>query len=79
MLSGWFVLVDDKAPEGSTGALGSERAWTTFFACPDVVEGSIAINSATVVEELAALRKFQGEREALIVSSRSEYRGRPTP
>ena len=24
------------------------------FACPDVVEGSIAINSATVVEELAS-------------------------
>ena len=23
-LSGWFVLVDDKAPEGSTGALWSE-------------------------------------------------------
>src|SRR5947209_9589024 len=53
-LSGWFVLVDDKAPEGSTGALWSERAWATLFACPDVVEGSIAINSATVVEELAS-------------------------
>jgi hypothetical protein len=53
-LSGWFVLVDDKAPEGSTGALWSERARATLFACPDVVEGSIAINSATVVEELAS-------------------------
>src|SRR5437764_3233146 len=53
-LSGWFVLVDDKAPEGSTGALWSERARATLFACADVVEGSIAINSATVVEELAS-------------------------
>jgi hypothetical protein len=53
-LSGWFVLVDDEAPEGSTGALWSERARATLFACPDVVEGSIAINSATVVEELAS-------------------------
>jgi hypothetical protein len=53
-LSGWFVLVDDKAPEGSTGALWSEQARATLFACPDVVEGSIAINSATVVEELAS-------------------------
>src|SRR5207245_1508568 len=52
-LSGWFVLVDDKAAEGSTGALWSERAWAAFFACPDVVEGSIAINSAPVVEYLA--------------------------
>src|ERR1700732_3657852 len=53
-LSGWFVLVDDKAAKGSTGALWSERARATLFACPDVVEGSIAINSATVVEELAS-------------------------
>jgi hypothetical protein len=53
-LSGWFVLVDDKPPEGSAGALWSERAWASFFACPDVVEGSIAINSATVIEELAS-------------------------
>src|SRR5205823_9831890 len=53
-LSGWFVLVDDKAPEGSTGALWSERARATLLACPDIVEGSIAINSATVVEELAS-------------------------
>src|SRR6266513_109402 len=52
-LSGWFVLVDDEAPEGSTGALCSKRARATLFACSDVVEGSIAINSATVVEELA--------------------------
>jgi hypothetical protein len=34
--------------------LFSERARATLFACPDVVEGSIAINSATVVEELAS-------------------------
>jgi len=46
--------VDDKAPEGSAGALWSERARATLFACPDVVEGSIAINSATIVEELAS-------------------------
>src|SRR5207244_3387409 len=51
-LSGGFILVDDQAPEGSTGALWSERTWATFFACSDVVEDSIAINSATVVEEL---------------------------
>jgi len=53
-LSGGFVLVDDKTPEGSTGALWSERARATLFSCPDVVEGSIAVNSATVVEELAS-------------------------
>jgi len=53
-LSGGFVLVDDKTPEGSTGALWSERARATLLACPDVVEGSIAVNSATVVEELAS-------------------------
>src|SRR5207248_11569000 len=53
-LSDWFVLVDDKAPEGSTGALWPERARATLFGCSDVVEGSIAINSATVVEELAS-------------------------
>jgi len=53
-LSSWFVLVDDKAPEGSTGALRPERARAALFGCPDVVEGSIAINSATVVEELAS-------------------------
>ena len=52
-LSGRFVLMDDKAPEGGTGALWSERARATLFAGPDVVEGSIAINSATVVQELA--------------------------
>src|SRR5437879_5376244 len=53
-LSGWFVLVDDEASEGSAGAFWSKRARATLFACPDVVEGSIAINSATVVEELAS-------------------------
>src|SRR5690242_10724732 len=51
-LSGWFVLVDDKAPEGSTGALWSERARATLFACPDVVEGAIPINSPPIVERL---------------------------
>ena len=44
-LSGGFVLVDDQAPKGGTGALRSERARTTLFACPDVVEGAISINS----------------------------------
>ena len=53
-LPGGFVLVDDEAPEGSTGALWPERTRATLFACPDIVEGSIAINSATVVEELAS-------------------------
>ena len=53
-LSGWFVLVDDEASEASAGALWSKRARATLFACPDVVEGSIAINSATIVEELAS-------------------------
>jgi hypothetical protein len=51
-LSGWFVLVDDKAPEGSTGALWSERARATLLACPDVVEGAIPINSPPIVEWL---------------------------
>jgi hypothetical protein len=46
--------VDDEAAEGSAGALWSERTWATFFACSDVVEGSIAINLATVVEELTS-------------------------
>jgi hypothetical protein len=55
-LSGRFVLVDDKTPEGSTGALWPERARATLFACPDVVEGTIAINSATIVEELAGTK-----------------------
>ena len=33
-LSGGFVLVDDQAAEGSTGALWSEQARATLFACP---------------------------------------------
>ena len=53
-LSGGFVLVDDKTPEGSTGTLWSERAWATLFACPDVVEGAIPINSSSIVERLAS-------------------------
>ena len=44
-LSGWFVLVDDQSSEGSAGALWSERARAALFACPDVVEGVIPINS----------------------------------
>jgi hypothetical protein len=35
-LPGWFILVDDQAPKGSTGALGTERAGATLFACPNV-------------------------------------------
>src|SRR5271166_638088 len=68
-LPGWFVLVDDKTPEGSPGALWPERARATLFSCPDVVEGSIAVNSATVVEELASRTDiaivFRFVREAL--------------
>src|SRR5437660_1604420 len=52
-LSGWFVLVDDKAPEGSTGALWSERARATLFACPDVVVSAVPMNPTTVVQGLA--------------------------
>src|SRR2546423_1239065 len=39
--------------EGSTGALWSERVGPHFLRVP-IVEGSIAINPATVVEELAS-------------------------
>ncbi|MGB7643105.1 MAG: hypothetical protein WBL82_17585, partial [Terriglobales bacterium] len=53
-LSGGFVLVDDKTPEGSTATLWSERAWATLFACPDVVEGAIPINSSSIVERLTS-------------------------
>ena len=53
-LSGWFVLMDDKTTEGSTGALWPQGARAALFLCPDIVEGSIAINSATIVEELAS-------------------------
>ena len=66
-LSGWFVLVDDKTPEGSTGALWSKRARATLFACPDVVEGAIPINSPPLVERLtggadiAIVFRFVGE------------------
>jgi hypothetical protein len=52
-LPGWFILVDDQAPEGRTGALGSERAWATLFACPDVVEGAVPVNAPSVIEYLA--------------------------
>src|SRR5271166_2580940 len=52
-LSGWFVLVDDKAPEGSTGALWSERARAALFGCPDVVESAVPMNPTAVVEGLA--------------------------
>src|SRR5947209_8841319 len=52
-LSGWFVLVDDKAPEGSTGALWSERARATLFACPDVIVSAVPMNPTAVVQGLA--------------------------
>src|ERR1035437_1714150 len=51
-LSGWFVLVDAKAPEGSTGALWSERARATLFACPDVVVSAVPMNPTAVVQGL---------------------------
>src|SRR4051795_3137078 len=51
-LSGWFVLVDDKTPEGSTGALGPERARATLFACPDVVVSAVPMNPTAVVQRL---------------------------
>src|SRR5207248_11354393 len=52
-LSGWFVLMDDKASEGSTGALWSERARATSFACTNVGPSMIAMTAATVVQWLA--------------------------
>jgi hypothetical protein len=51
-LSGWFVSVDDKAAEGSTGALWSERAWATLFSCPDVVVSAVPMNPAAIVQLL---------------------------
>src|ERR1700730_7691999 len=45
--------MDDQAPEGSTGALWSERARAALFACPNVVESAIPINSPAVVQRLA--------------------------
>src|SRR5947199_4281399 len=43
-LPGGVVLVDDQAPEGSTGALWSERARATLVSAPDVVQGAVPIN-----------------------------------
>jgi len=51
-LSGWFVLVDDKSPEGSTGALWPERARATLFACPDVVVSAVPMNPTAVIQGL---------------------------
>ena len=45
--------MDVQRPEGSTGALWSEPAWTALFAGTDVVEGMVPINSPSVVEYLA--------------------------
>jgi len=44
--------MDDQASESRTGALRSERARATPFACPDVSIGVIAMTSATVVQGL---------------------------
>ena len=52
-LPGRLDLVDDKAPEGSTGALRSLRARATAFACPDVVVGAVPMDPTTIVEGLA--------------------------
>ena len=52
-LPGGFILVDDQPPEGSTGALRSQRARATLFAAPDVVEGAIPINASSIIEHLA--------------------------
>ena len=45
--------MDDQAPEGSAGALWSERARATLLACPDVVEGMVPINATSIIENLA--------------------------
>ena len=60
-LSGRFVLVDDKTPEGSTGALRSERARATLFAGPDVVEGAIPIHAPPIVERLTAIALIEAK------------------
>ena len=45
--------MDDKAPERRTGALRSERAGPTPFACTDVGPGVIAMTLTAVVQGLA--------------------------
>jgi hypothetical protein len=52
-LPGWFILVDDQAPEGRTGTLGSERARATLFACPDVAESAVPMNAPSIIQPLA--------------------------
>src|SRR5260370_619884 len=51
-LPGWFVQMDDKTPEGCTGALRSQRARPTTFAGPNIGIGAVAMTSAAVVEGL---------------------------
>jgi hypothetical protein len=51
-LSGWFVLVDDEAPEGSARALWSERARSTLIACPDVVVSAVPMYPTAIVQGL---------------------------
>src|SRR5579864_6973554 len=47
----WWMIRPRKA---ALVHCGRSEHGPTLFACPDVVEGSIAINSSTVVEELAS-------------------------
>ncbi len=47
------MLVDDKAAEGGTSALGPLRTRTTTFTRPDVGIGVVPMTSTTVVEGLA--------------------------
>jgi hypothetical protein len=65
-LSGWFVLTGDKTPEGSAGALWPEGTRPTLFSCPDIVEGSIAIDSATVVEDWPAIDRVPIEKLRIV-------------
>src|SRR5258708_23373514 len=44
--------MDDKTPQGCTGALRSQRARPTTFAGPNIGIGAVAMTSAAVVEGL---------------------------
>jgi hypothetical protein len=52
-LPGGFLLVDDQAAEGGTGALWSLRARTTAFAGPDIGIGPVAMTPTAIVKRLA--------------------------
>ena len=43
--------MNDQATECRTGALWSQRARATPFACPDIGPGAIAMTSTTVVPQ----------------------------